>query len=748
MKYKKTLAILFIFLISAIFFKSFIFQNKLPIPADTIIGIYHPFRDLYAKNYPNGIPFKNFLITDPVRQQFPWRELSISLEKRLELPLWNPYSMSGVPLMANIQSASLYPLNLIFFVAPFNFAWSFLIFLEPVLAGVFIFLFLKNLKLANIASIMGAVVFAFCGFSIAWMEWGTILHVGLWLPLILLSIDKIFSPNSFKKNKFWFFLLILSISFSFLAGHLQVFFYVFLTAFLYILFCFYKTKNTKAFLLTILSLLLFILVTSIQWIPMLKLINESGRNLDQINNWQKDGWFIPWQNLIQFIAPDFFGNPATLNYWGVWNYGEFIGYAGIIPLIFSIFSLFKKDKTSIFFWGLLIFSLIFSLPTFLAKIPFIFGLPFISTAQPTRLLFISDFSLAILTAFGFDLFVKNKKYIIVPVFIILLTFLSIWFYVLYANNIFKVSNEELLVAKRNLTLSTILFFISSFLVLISFIFKKESIKNILYSLIVIFVVFDLFRFGLKFTPFTDKNYLFPPTEALSFIKSQKGNFRVMTVDQRIFTPNFSVAYKIQTVDGYDPLYLLRYGELIVASERGKPDINPPFGFNRIIQPLNYNSKIIDLLGVKYVLSLNDLMDPKLKKVFQEGKTLVYENTKAANRAFFVEEVKKVQTKKDALNLMFDNNIDLSKVGIIEDGAIGQEKFSLGRANIINYSENKIIISTENRGNGFLILTDSFYPTWNVKIDGINAKIYRADFNFRGVLIPKGLHTIEFYDSLL
>src|SRR5258708_38390044 len=85
-----------------IFSKQFLLKGKLPIPADTIVGLYYPFRDLYAATNPNGIPFKNFLITDPIRQQYPWRLLSITLEKQGLFPLWNPYNFAGTPLLANM----------------------------------------------------------------------------------------------------------------------------------------------------------------------------------------------------------------------------------------------------------------------------------------------------------------------------------------------------------------------------------------------------------------------------------------------------------------------------------------------------------------------------------------------------------------------------------------------------------------------------------------------------------------------
>src|SRR5690349_18352149 len=116
------LKLVFIFaiaVISSVFFKDLFLKSQLPIPADTIVGLYNPFRDLYTKDYPRGIPFKNFLITDPVRQQYPWKNLAISAEKMVNLPLWNPYNFSGTPLLANLQSGPFYPLNLLFFLLSF-----------------------------------------------------------------------------------------------------------------------------------------------------------------------------------------------------------------------------------------------------------------------------------------------------------------------------------------------------------------------------------------------------------------------------------------------------------------------------------------------------------------------------------------------------------------------------------------------------------------------------------------------------
>ncbi|MDP2585506.1 MAG: hypothetical protein Q8P29_01360, partial [Candidatus Levybacteria bacterium] len=240
----------------------------------------------------------------------------------------------------------------------------------------------------------------------------------------------------------------------------------------------------------------------------------------------------------------------------------------------------------------------------------------------------------------------------------------------------------------------------------------------------------------------------PATKTITFLQKNLGNSRIMTTDSRILPPNFSAIYRLQSIDGYDPLYLLRYGELIAASERKRADINPPFGFNRIVTPHNYDSKIVNLLGVKYVLSLTALNSPKLIQVFQEGQTVIYENESVLPRTFFVKSIKMVKDKDESMKMLFDPSIDLAQTGIVENVSEELDKdWSVGSTNIIQYSANKIIVGTENKGAGFLILTDTFYPTWKALIDGKQAKIYLTDYNFRGVVIPAGKHMVEFNNSL-
>lgn len=400
--------------------------------------------------------------------------------------------------------------------------------------------------------------------------------------------------------------------------------------------------------------------------------------------------------------------------------------------------------------------MIFAFPTIFAKLPFKLDLPFLSTAQPTRLLFITDFSLSILAALGLDyfFFLKNKKQALHILGLFSIFFALIWGFVLIFHGSL-ISLENLNVAKQNLIFPTILFLIISFLILIyvlypqNYKYKQRIVSLLIYGFILLTVI-DLFRFGWKFEPFTKKEYLFPETKITTFLQNQKQPFRVMSTDSRILPPNFSIMYKIQTLDGYDPLYLQRYGELMAASGRALPDIKPPFGFNRIITPQDPLSRINDLLGVKYVLSLEEQKNKKLNLVFTDGFVKVYENSTVLPRAFFVNNTLIAKSKQQAINALFEVNYQLNSRAVVEEVSnenLFKSNWDLGQVDFLNYSNEKIILETSNPGDGFLVFTDSYYPTWYATIDGKETKIYLTDFNFRGIIVPKGKHVIEFYDKL-
>ena len=94
--------ILFIVVIWLIFVHPYVFKNLVPFPSRYLVDFFPPWNNLYAH------PYKNGAMPDIITQIYPWKHFTIETFKNGQIPLWNPYSFSGTPLLANFQSAVFY----------------------------------------------------------------------------------------------------------------------------------------------------------------------------------------------------------------------------------------------------------------------------------------------------------------------------------------------------------------------------------------------------------------------------------------------------------------------------------------------------------------------------------------------------------------------------------------------------------------------------------------------------------------
>ncbi len=722
-----------------LFFIPNFLQGKIPIPADSLIGLYHPFRDISIDGYnPGKFPVKNPLITDPVLQTYPWRTLVIQSIKNGQMPFWNPYSFSGQPLLANIQSSTFSVFNILFFVLPFKLAWGFQIVSSSVLAALFMFLFLRNLKLTNLAAAFGGIVLAFSGFFIAWLEWGTIVTTALWLPLILLSWNKI----SGKHKAVWYLVLVFALVQTFVGGHLQTALYLVLAFIAYSIYEGFANKKFLHILLAPLALLTAAAIASPQLLPSLEFIQNSARGSDQGYYPSRQDWFIPPQNLVQVVIPDYFGNPTTYNYWGIWNYAEFVTFIGVIPFFFVLLYMITRKKEGMFFVFLLFVSLSLALENFISRLPYTLNLPFISSLQPSRIILLVDFSLSVLVAYGINYLLqtknKSRKVFIASLLTILLVLTATVVTFVFGKDFPKVDNIDAQnVAFKNSIVP--LAFAGSLLGLVIFnqVFKSKG--RIIIWLIIALSMVELFRFGYKFLPFSKYEWIYPQTKIISYLQKQPKPFRIISTDRRIMHPNVSSYYGIESVDGYDPLYLKIYGQFI-ASWQGDEYKNQVPSFNRIITPQKLNSPALDLLNVEYVLSFDEITNPRFSKIMVEGDTKLYKNRNALPRIFFVDEIEKV-TNAVAFKNIVKNPGDLKRKAYSKSISIGKNE-GTAQAKIIRYTSNQIAIETTSTSQKPLVIANVNDNGWTAKIDGNATLIYATDVLFQSIIVPAGTHKIE------
>lgn len=721
-------------------------QNLVPIPADVVVGIYYPWRDSVWNNLITGVPFKNGLLSDVVSIIYPWRIYGIDLVKQGIFPLWIPHALGGAPLAANFQSGLFYPLNIIFFIFSNISAWSIYVIIQPVMASVFCYLFLKNLKISTFSSLIGGLTFAFSGFMMVWYEYGIVGHAGLWLPLLLLMVDRMEDKVSFK----WLFLNAIFVSMSILAGYPQIAIYSLAVCSAYALYRYYQSKK-KGTLIVFPAMVIGMLLSAIQILPGLELMRLSIRQSDPTALSFFSG-IIPLKNLLLSFAPDFFGHPATLNWWGNAAYNETAFYIGIFGIIFAVFAFLTRAKPGsslTFFRLLLVVSsfLVFDNPIsrFFSQLE----LPGLSVASAGRYLFLVDFSLSILAAYGLEHFFnkQNKKTLVFVVLTMAVLFTGLWVFVLlgpkylYSDPVWKMN---LSVSQRNLILPSFIACVFIGIAAVYYIFSKEGKKRILLfkTIILFIVVFDLFRFGWKYNPYVSAGYLYPETPITSFLQKQEGLYRFFgLIPQSMFIP-----YNLLSAEGYEPLMVKRYSEF--AQRINEEKLENISSGSRWIKVNRRESPLANLLGIKYYLTINPLseFETKWNLLYQSGKSLIYENKEVLPRSFIVHDYQVLTDKEILRNLMEKSGSSQKIVYLEEKPSLEPEKeLSADSVKIDEplYFKNQVIINTKSESAGFLFLSDTYYPGWQAFVDNQKTKIYRTNYTFRSIFLPKGEHRVEF-----
>jgi len=789
--FSKTWPILLILGLVFVFFWKFFLKGLMPMPADITVGLYFPWLD-YKWGFPTGVPVKNPLPSDIPSLVYPWRMLVVESLKNRTLPLWNPFYFGGMPLLANFQSATFSWVNLFFFFLPAIKAWSIGVIIQPLLTVFFTFLFLRHLKINKIASLLGGIVFAFSGFSLMWLEYNVHGHTAMWLPLLLLVVDRIVEDRKIK----WVLGGSLFLALSIFAGYPQIVFYSLTATGFYAVFrlfgVWHKQKSFKKIIQSLLLLgsfvVLGVLLSAVQWLPGYETMRLSVREIDPIASLSSGG-FLPWQNLVTFLAPDFFGNPATYNFWGKPWYDNFALYVGILPLILVALAIFgRRSKETWFFVFLVVFALFLALPTPLGKWVANLGIYGVKSIS-ARIIFLLDFSLAILAALGLDYILNNGScltfspvrhprfaagarreplYVSHPLMwtllIFIIIFLGLWGFVFSAGKFFPqaIWLLNLPVAKRNLILPTLLFFASTALLLFLMIFKRWKFSKLLFSwLFIMLIIFDLFRFGWKYLPFAKKELVFPTTPVIEFLQKQPKPFGVNPQGEpfrvefgEAIPQNMWMPYGLESAAGYDAMAPLRFTQFLGAVRTGRADT--PYG--RVAQVENYDSKLFDLLNIKYVLAVKYdekgirvpegkprpvFKNPKFKLVFEDKTVQVYENKNVLPRAFLVHDFAVRQSNQEIIDQMLKPDFDLSKTVVLEENPpIKSIKTKINKIEWLEYNPGRIKLVIESDQPGFLFLTDSNYPGWLAFIDSKKNKIYRADFTFSAVEISEGKHLVE------
>ena len=73
----------------------------------------------------------------------------------------------------------------------------------------------------------------------------------------------------------------------------------------------------------------------------------------------------------------------------------------------------------------------------------------------------------------------------------------------------------------------------------------------------------------------------------------------------------------------------------------------------------------------------------------------------------------------------------------------RDRFSGLGINVAGFGYNYADFTVKRKSAGFLVYMDRFHPRWRASIDGKQVRIYRANGQFKGVLVPEGNHDVKF-----
>lgn len=648
------------------------------------------------------------------------------------LPFWTQRIGCGFPLLAEGQSGMLYPLNLALFYA-FDpaLAFNLSIIISLLLAFSFSYLLFRGYGLSRIASLYSAIAFSFSGYVMAKLKFTYMVNSIAWLPLALLGVESAFSRRDLR----FLFLTTIAFAMQILAGGAQVF-AITLTAVVAILLwrlAFSRSRRSQtdgrkqirvaaALLLAfIVCLLLALGLAAPQLIPQVNGYPHFNRSSGTDFAWSLGKPMRP-RNLVQMFSPYQYGNPALGTYDLEYDYfWENVAYAGLLTVILSLIAalFLVKKNNDVKLWLLIgVFSLLIALGnnTPLAEVLWRYVPGFRMFRFWQRYLVLTVMSLAFLSGAAIDLIMERLG-------------------------------------------------------------EGKYWKSAIGFLAIFTLVLDLGLFAHRQVSTIDYQEMLAGNEVAHWLKENLGGhpgYRVSVLGERevwekavkqsggwlgekklfyqfmnILPPNHNAFFEIDGVTQYgdyglyDPKVMDSLTHYMYLPERG-----------RKVRYTRSAVNILALESVKYLLTPYELEVEGLTRVktFQtdiRGISInLYEIADPLPRAFFASSYEVVEknplTLQQLVETMWDGKRARERVILEEEPAWLNPGGAIeGKVEIVSYGDRLIELNAESDTGGILVLNTSYYPEWEVYVDGESRPLLKANYAFMGVELEPGTHVVEF-----
>lgn len=673
-------------------------------------------------------------------QLFAARELADG-----RLPAWDPYINAGQPGLADIQTGFYYPLNLLPNLALAALGVSFTLGLMTAqvvlhfsLASLFAYLFVRHLarragariQAARFAGAVAALTFSYAGYLTSFpVQQLTILETAIWLPLVLLFVDK---AVCHARPLPYVLLAGMALACALLAGHPQTAMYVVYAAMAYGVFRVWSapTPDARAQIrqrllrtayCALLPLALGVGLAAVQLVPTLGFISRSTRaGLD----YEAVAWGFPVAEMIHLLYPGYLGGSPQ--------------YVGILPMILAVSALFvKRARREVLFWmvfGTLALVLSLGGNTALYRAAYLLLPGFGAVRDQERIIYLFGLAASVLAGYGTLVLVQPLTRSVRRGFralVRVLAWLGVGFlsltvlwclgYIWSQQQAVEVNLFEGVLRHHLLLLLTL----GGSIVLFAWRLWGRARRGWLMVLTLGLIWLNLFCVNWRYNQAEAMaGGSFPETELVSFLKGRPGTFRISSAGLLPGGASAGIVYELEDITGNTPLRLDAFQQF-----------EDRVGSWRRWQ----------LLNVEYVLSERDIDGPGLERVYQEGEVKVYRVGDPLRRAWVVHG-SVVAGDEQSFDLLNAEGFDPREVAVLPPESAGLALPGGGgpgsAAQVVEAMPGRLVLDISPGKDGLLVVSQPSYPGWQASVDGETVPIHRVDYLLQGIPVGADSRRVE------
>ena len=757
---------------------------------------------LFIAIFPDVVFFgASFMKRDIFRYYYPVWKFGVQSIQQGIFPFWNPYNSYGTPFFADIQTCVFYPFQLLMYLPKFCWGFNFYILLHLALSGFFTCLWMRECGASRAASFLSGIAFSLSGYVMSAISLTISLCSIVYLPLVFLCLRRAFKRDDFLYRVLGSFTLLLQ----YLAGDPAVLFSTLfvctvITAFKTIEASFIKKKLFLKYAVDFIFIVgFFVGLAAFQFFlfaEFLSLSNRATPTFDAMTLWS-----VQYNDLVSFVFP-FFSDISLffMDYWIRQSWLENL-YLGVTVFILACFA-WRLNKANIVGYHVLLVLLgvALALGRFCALYPVLYNwFPFFKFIRyPIRFVYVSHFAVACLAGFGLDALTSRadqnssrivslsarKKFWLFGIIICSLmvlatvqlsdnierdlypkiyTWIQDWSHLEWSKWQVVDMVLPLLINMKRFCILTL------FTATGIFVASHFKVRKAFLSCFFILLVFsDLVEANVVEIR-VDGRLMDRAGQHMQTIMKDKSIFRALaapsvaefqmnppahfsgpkTMDSMMkslleaLSANMLLPHRIFYYAGYDSLYTK---EAFALNSKGKTIQNPA------------EYRYLNMLNVKYVVSMHDKLSPSYHNLGYIDPCYLYSNENVLDRAFLVPKTEVIPLNEKVLDLILSKDFDPKIQIYLNDppeavsGDLVSKNGSVNaadRVTITEYGQNHVRMKVESSKPQWLFFSDLFYPGWKATIDGNPVKIYKANYAFRAIQVPKGSYEVDWkYDPVL